>query len=60
MMSELVVPSASQLNIVKFISNKNVKAAEILIRHSAQFGDETLSQTQMYGWNQSFKEGQAD
>jgi hypothetical protein len=43
-MSEQVVPAATaQLIIVKFLSNENVKPAEILMRLRAQFGDETLS-----------------
>jgi hypothetical protein len=39
-MSEQVVPAATaQLIIVKFVTNKNVKPAEILMRLRAQFGD---------------------
>jgi hypothetical protein len=48
-MSEQVVPSAvAQRIVVKFLTNENVKPAEILMRLRAQFGDETLSRTQMY------------
>jgi len=37
-MSEQVVP----LTVVTFLTNENVKPAEILRRPRAQFGDETL------------------
>jgi len=53
-----VVPSAVvQLIIVKFLTNKNVKPFEILMRLRTQFSDETLSRTQVYDWSKSFKEG---
>jgi hypothetical protein len=42
--------------IVKFITNENVKPAEIL-RLRAQFDDETLSRTQMYDWSKSSEGG---
>jgi hypothetical protein len=43
-MSDQTVPSAvSQRIIVKFLTNENVKPAEILMRLRAQFGDEVLS-----------------
>jgi hypothetical protein len=49
-MSEQVVPSAvAQCIIVKFLTNKQVKHYEILNKLRAQFGDETLSITQVYG-----------
>jgi hypothetical protein len=49
--SEQVVPSAvAQRIIVKFLTNKNVKPAEIVNRLRAQFGSETLSRTQLYDW----------
>jgi hypothetical protein len=32
-----------------------VKPAEIVMRLRAQFDDETLSRTQVYGWSKSFK-----
>jgi hypothetical protein len=57
-MSEQVVPSTvAQRIIVKFLTNENVKLAEILMTFRAQFGDETLSRTQVYDWRMSFKEG---
>jgi hypothetical protein len=43
--------------IVKFLTNKNVKCAEILKRLRAEFGDQTLSRTQVYDWSTSFKKG---
>jgi len=46
--------------IVKFLTNKNVKPAEILMRLRAQFGDKMLSRTQVYDWSKSFKEGQTE
>jgi hypothetical protein len=56
-MSEQVVPSTvSQWIIVKFVTNENVKHAEILTR----LGDGTLSSTQVYDWSKLFKEGQAE
>jgi hypothetical protein len=53
-----VVPSAVvQLIIVKFLTNKNVKPYESLMRLRTQFSDETLSRTQVYDWSKLFKEG---
>jgi hypothetical protein len=37
-----------------------VKPAEILNRLGAEFGDEIFSRTQVYNWNNSFKEGQTE
>jgi hypothetical protein len=37
-----------------------VKPAQILIRLIAQFGDETLSRTQLYDWSKSLKEGRTE
>jgi hypothetical protein len=55
--NEQDVPSCvAQRIIVKFLTNENVKPAEILKRLGAQFGDETLSRTQMNDWSKSFKE----
>jgi hypothetical protein len=54
--SEQVVPSAAtQRIVVKFLTNENVKPAEILMRLRAQFDDETFSRTQMYDWSKSFE-----
>jgi hypothetical protein len=58
-MSEQVVPSAVALHIiVKFLTNGNVKPAEILDRLRAQFGDETLLRIQMIGVSHFKKAGQ--
>jgi hypothetical protein len=47
-MSEQVVPPAvAQRIIVKILTNENVKPLQILKRLRAQFGDETLSRTQV-------------
>jgi hypothetical protein len=37
-----------------------VKLADILRRLKAQFGDETLSRTQVYDWSKSFKDGRTE
>jgi len=58
-MSEQVVPSAVAKRIITFLTNKNVKRTEIW-RFSAQFGDETLSRTQVYDWSKSFKDGRTE
>jgi len=48
-MREQVVPSAvAQCIIVKFLTNENMKRAQILKRLRAQFGDETPPGTQVY------------
>jgi len=60
-MREQVVPSAvAQCIIVKFLTNENVKPAEILIKLREQFGDETFSRTQMYVWSKSFKDDRTE
>jgi hypothetical protein len=51
------VPSdVEQRIVVTFLTNENVKPAEILKRLRAQFGDETLSRIQVYACSKSFKE----
>jgi hypothetical protein len=58
-MSEQVVPSAvAQRIVVKFLTNENVKPAEILIRLRTQLGDETLSRTLVYDWSKSLSEAE--
>jgi hypothetical protein len=48
-MSQQVAPSAiAQRIIVKFLTNENVKPAQILMIHRTQFGDETLSMSHVY------------
>jgi hypothetical protein len=50
-----VVPSAlSQCVTVKFLTDGNLKLAEILTRPRAHFGD--VSSTQVYDWSESLKE----
>jgi hypothetical protein len=47
-----VVPSAvAQCITVKFLTNKNMKPAEILMRLGAQFSDKTVSRTQAYDYH---------
>ena len=58
-MSEQEVPPAvAQRIIIKFLTNEGVKPSEILTRLTAQFGETTLSRTQVFDWAQKFKEGQ--
>jgi hypothetical protein len=52
-----VVPSEVAQSIAKFLTNENVKTVEILMRLTTEFGDETLSRTQVCDWSKSFKEG---
>jgi len=60
-MSEQVDPSTvAQRTIVKFLTSENVKPAEMLLRLRSRFGDETLSRTQVYDCNTSFKEGRTE
>jgi hypothetical protein len=55
-MNEQVVPSAvAQRIVVKFLTNENVKNAEILKRFSAHFDEKTLPRNQVYDWSKSFK-----
>jgi len=57
-MSEREVPPAiAQRVIVNFLTNEGVKPSEILTRLRAQFGDMTLSSTQVYDWASKFKGG---
>jgi hypothetical protein len=42
---------------VKFLTNENMKPAEILMRLKPQFSDEIISRAQVYAWRKSFKEG---
>jgi histone-lysine N-methyltransferase SETMAR len=55
-----VSSAVAQRIIVKFLTTENVKPAEILMRLREQFGDETLSRTQVYDWSKSFKEGRTE
>jgi hypothetical protein len=58
-MSEQVVPSAVGQRInVKFLTNENVKTAEILKRLRAQLGDETPSRMQAYNWISNLKKAE--
>jgi len=52
----VVPPAVAQRIVVTFLTNENVKPAEILKRLRAQFGDETLSRIQVYACSKSFKE----
>jgi len=52
--------AVAQRIIVKFVTNENEKPAKILMRFRAQFGNETLSRTQVYDLSRSFKEGRTE
>jgi hypothetical protein len=55
-MSKEEGPSAVAKRInVKFLTNENVKPAEILMRLRTQFDYEAFSRTQVYGWSKFFK-----
>jgi len=55
-MSVQVVHSAvAQCIILKFLTNENVKPAELLKKIRAQFGVETTSRSQVYDWIKSLK-----
>jgi hypothetical protein len=59
--SEQVVPVAVvQCFIVKFMTNENMKPAEILMRFRAQFNDEILLRIQLYDCSNSFKEDETE
>jgi hypothetical protein len=49
-MSNLVIPSAEQHCIIKFLMKEKMKPAEILPRLNAQCGEETLSCASIYDW----------
>jgi hypothetical protein len=60
-MTEQAVPSAVAQRInIKFLTNENVKPAEILKRFRAQFGGDRLSRSQVYDWSKSFTEGRTE
>jgi hypothetical protein len=60
-MNVQVIPSAvAQRIIVKFLTNKNVKPAEILKRLRAQIINGTLLRIRVHDWSKSFKEGQTE
>jgi len=46
--------------IVKFLTNGNVKPAEMLTRLGVQFGEETLLRTPVYDCSKSFEEGRTE
>jgi len=51
-MNEQVVPLAAAQRITfKYLTNENVKPAEMLNRLRAQFGNETPPRTQVYHWS---------
>lgn len=57
MSEQEVTPAVAQRIIIKFLTNEGVKPSEILTRLTAQFGDATLSRTQVFDWAKKFKEG---
>ncbi|KAJ8946264.1 hypothetical protein NQ318_004633 [Aromia moschata] len=58
MSEQEVHTSVAQRIIVRFLANEGVKSNEILTRLRVQFGDDTLSQTQVFDWAKRFRSGQ--
>ncbi|KAJ8946771.1 hypothetical protein NQ318_018980 [Aromia moschata] len=58
MSEQEVHTSVAQRIIIRFLANEGVKSNEILTRLRAQFGDDTLSQTQVFDWAKIFRSGQ--
>ncbi|KAG5326632.1 GVQW3 protein, partial [Pseudoatta argentina] len=57
-MSEQQVPaSVAQRVIIKFLTKKGVKPCAILTGLKVQYGDDTLSKTQVFDWAKKFKSG---
>lgn len=57
-MTEQEVPvSVAQRIIIRFLVNEGVKPSEVLTRLQAQFGDDTLSKTQVFDWATKFWDG---
>jgi hypothetical protein len=58
MMSEREAPvSVAQRIIIKFLSRKGVKPAEILRRLTEQFKEQILSRARVFAWHKLFVEG---
>lgn len=57
MSEQEVVPTVAQRIIIKFLTNEGVKPSEIFVRLTTQFGDKTLSRSQVYDWVNKFKGG---
>jgi hypothetical protein len=55
--SDLVNPGVEQYYIIKYPVKEKMKPAKILHRLKAQYGEETLSWTCVYDWNNRFSEG---
>ncbi|EFN78835.1 hypothetical protein EAI_08301, partial [Harpegnathos saltator] len=49
--------TVAQRIIVQFLANEGVKPTKILTRLQAQFGDGTLSRTQVFDWAKIFHSG---
>jgi len=52
-----VSPSVAQRVIIKFLAKEDVEPAEILRRLREQFGEQTLSKTQVYDWHKQCSNG---
>ena len=57
MSKQEVRKSVAQHIIIKFLLKEGTKSAEILRRLCAQFGEETLSKTQVYEWRKKIVAG---
>lgn len=49
--------TVAQRIIIQFLANEGVKPTEILTRLQAQFGDGTMSRTQVFDWAKKFRSG---
>jgi len=60
-MSEREVPvTIAQRVVIKFITNENIGPHEIWRRLRAQYGESTLSKTQVKFWHKEFRGGRDD
>lgn len=57
MSEQKVHPSVAQRVIIKFLAKEGTKPSEILRRLHAQFGEATLSKTQVYDWQKTVLAG---
>jgi hypothetical protein len=58
--SDLATPSVKQHSIITFLVTEKVKPTEILHRLNAQYGEESLSHSNVYEWYNKFSEGRKE
>ena len=56
-MSEIEVPITTAQRVINFLTNENVGPNEIWRRLRAQYGESTLSKTQVKFWHREFRGG---